>query len=243
MSSGSTYGTVEWLNREYAKVEDDPWGLSWRPSQQLRYQRVLKSINARDLTLENVLDIGCATGDFTSLLAAHLGPERSILGVDCVETAIDRARRRFPGLEFRTESLAELGSVYAGQFDLATCLEVIYYVPKEQQLAAVRSVRRSLRPGGLAVFSSFLSTAPHFSREQFVALLEREFRVQHVDVLHLRALNLIEKVGTKIDDRILRLGRRFGKVSAAAAWAIEKLSRKIGTITASHAIVLARNSE
>ena len=59
------YGTIEWFNGEYAKVEDDPWYTTFRSSLKVRYGRVLKLLDAVEFSPISVLDIGCATGDFT----------------------------------------------------------------------------------------------------------------------------------------------------------------------------------
>lgn len=236
------YGTLEWFEQKYAKVRDDPWGLTWRPSQQLRYQKVLSTLDALEQPFADVMDVGCATGDFTYLLSKHVRGLQTILGVDFVEDAVERASRRFPPLTFSTESLLAIGNKYPESFDLITCLEILYYVAESQQLEALRSLRRALRPGGYVVFSSMVSPPPYFSPGRLLDLVGCQFEVVRSEVLHLRMISLFEKLG----DRAAKVMPRCiaahtpGRLPFRAVVALERCSRNLRSIAASHTIVLAR---
>lgn len=248
-TSASGYGTIEWFDREYGKVSGDPWGLEWRPSQLVRYQRVLGRLQTIDAPVESILDVGCSTGDFTHLLSRHLPGLTRLLGVDFVDSAIQRAAKRFPDLTFARESIFSIGTAYREQFDLVACLEVLYYVDPLRRAEALKSLRAALRPGGYAVFSSLISQAPHFSPQELEGLVEGEFEVLHSEILHLKLVSLLEKVG----DRVQRLTRRvagtrnvdgasfrIGRLPLPAVVVIEKWSRLMRSPAASHTIVLAR---
>lgn len=240
--ANSQYGTLQWCEHEYGKVQEDPWGLTWRPSQLLRYHRVLSTLDALKEPIAHAMDVGCATGDFTYLLSRHARGLQRVVGVDFVDSAIERARRRFPNLTFSKESIFALGDRYPERFDLITCLEVIYYVPKDQQVAALRSVRRALRPGGYTVFSSLISPPPHFFPEELLDLVRREFEIVRSEILYLRLISFMEKIGTRSEKLIpFRLGpHRLGRLPFRAVIAIEKWSRNLGSHAASHTILLAR---
>lgn len=235
------YGTVEWFEQEYTKVREDPWGLTWRPSQQLRYHRVLSLLDALEKPTAHVMDVGCATGDFTYLLSRHVYGLQTLLGVDFVHSAVDRARRRFPQLTFSNESLLAIGDKYPECFDLVTCLEVLYYVPKNQQMEALKSLRRALRPGGYAVFSSMVSPSPYFFPRQFLDLVACQFEIVRSEVLHLRMISLLEKFGDKsakfMPDRIA--AHKLGRLPFRAVVALERWSRTLRSFAASHTLVLA----
>ena len=241
------YGTAEWFEQAYKNVHEDPWGLAWRPSQLLRYERVLTALDVVAPPPVRAIDVGCATGDFTDLLGKHFPGMQRIVGVDFVDSALERARGRFPHLTFAKESVLSLEDKYAGQFDLLTCLEVIYYVERDQQVKALRSLRSTLRPGGYALFSSFISPAPHFYPDEFVNLISSEFEVVTTQIIYLRLVSLIEKLGDRLE-RLLSLqhqgtafGHKYGKLSPLAVTAVERWSRRLALLAGSHTIVLARN--
>src|SRR5690349_17135929 len=100
------YGTSNWFERIYQSTDDDPWGLSWRPTQLYRYGRMLSELarvlDVRKAASRCIVDIGCATGDFTAMLAGlpGSGAPRHVVGMDLSETAVNRARARFPEIEF-----------------------------------------------------------------------------------------------------------------------------------------------
>jgi trans-aconitate methyltransferase len=96
---------LDWFVGEYAKVSDDPWGLSWRPSQKSRYLYTLSLLEKVDRSIERVLDIGCATGDVTYLLSRKYASE-SIIGIDFVENAVRRAQMKYPGIRFELHSIS-----------------------------------------------------------------------------------------------------------------------------------------
>lgn len=237
------YGTLRWFEQAYSQVPTDPWGLSWRPSQQLRYNKVLSLLDAIEEPLGYVMDVGCATGDFTYLLSKHLRGLQSLLGIDFVDSAVERARHRFPNLIFSTESVFVIGDKYPEQFDLIVCPEMIYYIPRLQQTEALKSVKAALRPGGYAIFSSMISPPPYFLTPQLLKLVGSEFEIIRYEVLYLRLVSLIEKIGERLT-RFLphRDGGklRFGRLPYPAVVAVEQWSRCLKSFTASHTIVLAR---
>jgi SAM-dependent methyltransferase len=248
MERSDQYGTLEWFEREYGKVPEDPWGLTWRPSQLLRYQRVLDMLERAEEPISKVMDVGCATGDFTQLISRRAGMT-NLLGVDFVESAVQRAQKRFPALTFTTESILSLGEKYKAQFDAVACLEVLYYVEMPHRLAALRSLSGVLRPGGYVVFSSLIGPAPHFSTNELLDLVGSEFQIIGYETLHLRLVSFLEKAGNKSERLIQRLGRpqgdgqimfRFGRLPLSTVVAIENWSRALKRLSASHTIVLAR---
>lgn len=243
------YGTCEWFEQQYGKDTEDPWGLTWRPSQRLRYQRVLAALQAIEEPLPRVMDVGCATGEFTYLVSQGVGSSGRVLGVDFTPAAIERARRRFPDLAFATESIFCLGARYQGQFDLVLCLEVLYYVEALRRTDAVRSLRESVRDDGYVAFSSFIGPPPHFTPDELTGLVATEFEVVRSELLYLRAVSLIEKLGSRLNAWMAGRGRvgkgkdvarRIGSLPSSTVVAIEKWSSRLGPLAASHVFVLAR---
>jgi trans-aconitate methyltransferase len=243
------YGSVDWFVSEYAKVVDDPWGLSWRPSQKLRYLHTLNLLDQIDQPINSVLDIGCATGDFTYLLSRKYTPN-AVLGIDFVEEAVRRAETKYPDLRFKIGSIFDVGKEFEGQVDLATCLEVLYYIDNANHLRVLDAVKNALREGGYALFSSFRGKAPYLSREELRELVTQRFTVVAEQTIYVTPLTKAERIGMKFD----KLGQKVGLKSLSrmvhrlaeafplrAAQRIETVSsRYFHELAASHSMVLVR---
>jgi 2-polyprenyl-3-methyl-5-hydroxy-6-metoxy-1,4-benzoquinol methylase len=104
---------------------------------------------ARHMSLsgKGLLEIGCATGEF-SREAARRGMQ--VLGIDLNADAIAIARQRHPGLAFQEGPIGLLPA--QGGFDVICSYETIEHVL--DPLAFLKEVCSRLRPGGFAVFST-----------------------------------------------------------------------------------------
>lgn len=100
-----------------------------------------------------ILDVGCGWGDTAIQLAHKTGPEGFVLGVDCVEQFLTRAREqaRKAGLE-NIRFIAEDVERYPfdGRFDL--CFSRFGMMFFENPVRAMKNIRRALRPGGELMF-------------------------------------------------------------------------------------------
>jgi 2-polyprenyl-6-hydroxyphenyl methylase/3-demethylubiquinone-9 3-methyltransferase len=111
--------------------------------------RVLSELLAdRDLAGQDWLDAACGTGTLARFLAAHKGCR--VLGVDASEKMISSCAAA-PNTEFRQiPDICETGLPDAA-FDGVLCSSTLEYVP--DLLAALRELRRVLRPNGLLLVS------------------------------------------------------------------------------------------
>ena len=84
----------------------------------------------------SVLDVGCGEGVLHERWARQLG-ERPIVGIDLPDPKLEAewSRRQRPNLEFRAMPAADL-PFGAGEFDLATAIEVLEHVPDPQHTLA-----------------------------------------------------------------------------------------------------------
>jgi 2-polyprenyl-3-methyl-5-hydroxy-6-metoxy-1,4-benzoquinol methylase len=92
---------------------------------------------------ESVLDVGCGEGVLTAQWAQQLG-EKRIVGIDLEDPKLwaEWATRRRPNLEYRAMPAENLPFA-AGEFDLATAIEVLEHVPEpEHTLAEMARVAR-----------------------------------------------------------------------------------------------------
>ena len=245
------YGSLEWFKKEYNKVNEDPWGLSWRPSQMVRYARILALLDHIAFQPLNILDIGCATGDFTNLLKIKYGGTSSVIGVDFIEDAIKRAKNKYPQLQCRMGSIFDVGGEYSGQMDLVTCLELLYYIEKNKQINALTSIKEALRPGGYVMFSSFISKPPYFSLCELCELVSTKFIVVETKTIHVKFLSILERAMMKILKHVGGIeylentgviGGNITSFPVRIADYSEKSFSHLGNISLTHALVLGKSN-
>lgn len=250
MAGQMKYGTREWLESQYDTSPGDPWGLDWRPSQRFRYETMLAALlraTGPDWAPARIIDVGCATGTFTARLST-LGPcgEASVMGVDIAESAVTRARARYPTITFERMSLDECAPRFAASADLVTCLEVLYYLPDGQRAVTLRMLRGMLQPGGMLLVSSMIARRPYMSLAELRALVESELSVVDAGVLYLKPIVLIEKAlmcmrsawPSRRDASTLIRKARPATRSMARLAALSK--NLLGVHAQSHGYVLAR---
>jgi SAM-dependent methyltransferase len=136
------------LDQEF-QTREDPWDYAATPYQRDRIRREVEMLDAvRGATqFENALEIGCAEGMFTELLAPLC---ESLLASDISSVALERARRRFQGNErvrfahwdLRVDPLPEM-------YDLIVIVHALEYVRNPLFVRRARAkLTKSLRPGG-----------------------------------------------------------------------------------------------
>jgi 2-polyprenyl-3-methyl-5-hydroxy-6-metoxy-1,4-benzoquinol methylase len=101
-----------------------------------------------DVKGRNLLEIGCATGEYCKV--AHQAGMQTI-GIDLSEDVIRVARQRYRQLDFRVGSLESLAFADCS-FDIVVAHEVIEHVPSPQ--AWLKEIQRVLKPGGLVALST-----------------------------------------------------------------------------------------
>lgn len=148
---------------------------------------------------DSVLDVGCGEGVLTARWAERLGAGRGVVGIDLPDPKLRAhwAGRRRENLEFRAMRADEL-QFDDDEFDLAAAIEVLEHVPDPDRTLSemVRVARCHLlvsvpreplwralniaRGAYLREFGNTPGHVNHFSKRQFVGLLER-----HGDVLEV----------------------------------------------------------
>lgn len=133
----------EYFEKLYAESED-PWSFETSEYEREKYGRTLSVLG--DQRFRRALEIGASIGVFTAMLAARCD---ELLAVDVSERAVAAARRRLSGREHvRVERRTLPEEMPHGPFDLIVASEVLYYFPREEMLAVLRSLERGLAPGG-----------------------------------------------------------------------------------------------
>jgi GrpB-like predicted nucleotidyltransferase (UPF0157 family)/SAM-dependent methyltransferase len=144
---------------------------------------------AGDVEGRRVLDVGCAAGHLSALLA---GRGADVLGVDASAGMIAVARRKFGAVaRFEVADVTRPLSAASGSFDVITASLVLHYL--EDWEPALAEFRRVLKPGGVLVFSVHHPGEDWrwFGKENYfeVELLEDEFPPGNVVRFYRRPLS------------------------------------------------------
>lgn len=94
---------------------------------------------------DRVLDVACGTGAVATEALRRVGPEGQVAGLDLSPDMLAVARRKLPGLDLRQGRAEEL-PFDDEAFDAVTCQFGLMFF--EDRDAALRQIRRVLRPGG-----------------------------------------------------------------------------------------------
>lgn len=133
-------------NVERWSAEDEAWrGYQQRGGRLILEQRIKKTLEMLlPVAGGAMLDVGCADGVLTKLLAERVGAAR-VTGVDVVGS-----KKNPSCIVVNLDSLAPLPFADAS-FDVVTCLETLEHVHVTDHLA--QEIRRVMKPTGYAVLS------------------------------------------------------------------------------------------
>jgi SAM-dependent methyltransferase len=152
-------------------------------------------------------DIGCGSGREVAWLCAQNFPA---VGYDASEALLTEARRRYPGLPFRSATLPELKDVPKSEFDNVLCETVIMHLPSDLVPASVRALVSLLKPDGI-LYLSWRVTDAADQRDRHGRLYSAFNKALVVDALSPGLVLLDEEVrsassGKKIHRVVARKG-------------------------------------
>ena len=162
-----------------ADASDAPWDIG-------RAQVAVEALIADGGVRGRVLDLGCGTGD-NAIAMAHAGA--SVLGVDIVPAAIEKARARAAargvGLELLVADALELGAL-GRVFDVVLDSGTFHVFSDDDRIRYVGSVASVLAPGGVLHVLCFSDQQPpgpgprHVSEAEIAATFEGPFEITRV---------------------------------------------------------------
>lgn len=144
------------VNKKWDQVYSQGFMTMWYPNEDIiRFcARLIRKRLTHDnfqvkKDVENVLDLGCGNGRH-AIYFAREGLKASGIDVSeqAIEWATEWARRENLTVDFRVGDISKLPYT-DGSFDVTVSHGVLDHVPPDLALAAVREVRRVLKPGGL----------------------------------------------------------------------------------------------
>jgi ubiquinone/menaquinone biosynthesis C-methylase UbiE len=137
--SGQTLASIQFDFDRIALLADENW------NHNAHYHRyLLAQIPER---CQNILEIGCGTGQFSRLLA---GRAAKVLAIDLSPQMIRLAQERsnlYPNIDFVKGDVMTY-HLPANQFDCIATLTTLHHLPTEPIL---RTINKALKPGGLFV--------------------------------------------------------------------------------------------
>lgn len=139
------------------------------------YQRLLDLLPDR---VGSLLDLGAAEGVFTERMARRVGASVA-LGVDISATAVARARRRFPGLEFRAADLLSFRD--SRRFDLIVSSQNIYYFRPAERAAILANLEAMLAAEGRVVLAWWTGAKRGYQEETIEEEFARFFAIDHAE--------------------------------------------------------------
>lgn len=143
------YERADVFERQYA-TGPDHWQYTTNPVEHERFRVALQMLDAvrGDQQLGRVLEIACAEGVFTEMLAPRC---ESLLAVDFSEIALERARARCMGMQHVTFSRWNLRTdLVPGAFDVVVVMDVLTLIRRPARLRQVlEKLAAGLRTGDL----------------------------------------------------------------------------------------------
>jgi SAM-dependent methyltransferase len=127
--------------------EGDPFGFDINPEEQLKFRRTMEVCGEGQLG--RVLELGCAVGSFTEVLAPRA---TDLLALDVSQAAVDQVARRLrdhPNV--RTKAMAIPAEFPGEEFDLVVASDVLYYLSVADLRRCLARIEARLADGGAFV--------------------------------------------------------------------------------------------
>lgn len=131
-------------------------GKAFQPREYMRDAVQLIRRRSRGKPLE-IIDVGCATGDFLGYCFSEL-PVRHACGVDVSRPLINRARERFPSIEWCVDGLPSLKSIGQRRFDV--CVSFGTFPIFDEIDSSLRRLWSLVKPGGFLLIFTPMNVHP-----------------------------------------------------------------------------------
>jgi SAM-dependent methyltransferase len=198
--------TQEEWDRWYDRA--DPWHGEGTDQDMVRKNAIFKRLKCARFT--NALDLGCGEGSLTNLLSSM---SDKTWGVDISFKAIDRARQRFPHINFLQGDIVDIfdrPEIASTPFDFVAASQVLYYLDVgEERRRTLAGLSRIGTPACLYFFA-IVVTGPnsyraYFTHGEFVQMLSEHFNVIDCFPIELKATRRVKWVSSLVRQRDLRL--------------------------------------
>jgi SAM-dependent methyltransferase len=124
-------------------------------------ERILRAAGYLPLAQQQILEVGCGTGQELDRFTQWGALPDNLYGVDLLPDRIEKAKQRFPELRFQTCNAEQLNFETAA-FDLILLFTVLTSILDQEMAHNVATeVRRVLKPNGAAIWYDFRYNNPH----------------------------------------------------------------------------------
>jgi SAM-dependent methyltransferase len=128
----------------------DPWRFRTSPYEREKYDATIRALSMP--RYRNGLEVGCAIGVLSALLAPHCG---QLIAMDSSPTAIAEAKRqKLPNVRFETAVFPN--EFPNGVFDLIVLSEVLYYFAEDDLMGLAEKCLNALEFGGQMILCHWL---------------------------------------------------------------------------------------
>ena len=168
MESCSEVQRITEVYREYRERGwcETKWAITNKGNQAVLREReqklneVLQCSGFLPLVRRRVLDVGCGSGELLANLQSLGAKVENLFGVDLLPERIQRAKERFPQINFQRVN-AEALPFADGFFDLVSVFTVFSSILDRQMARNVsREIDRILRRGGAVIWYDFRMNSP-----------------------------------------------------------------------------------
>jgi len=104
---------------------------------------------------QHVLQSACVYGNFSPMLAEHIGPEGRLEIVDVAEVQVNNCRRKLAGYEHAVVRHGDVLHLRNECFDTVCCYFLMHELPDQIKHKAATALLNSVRPGGKVVFVDY----------------------------------------------------------------------------------------
>ena len=165
----------------------DPWGCSEKFNS-LSNRLFLELIFPPGRKYENILDLGCGQGYLTNLIKLrNLGGV--VTGVDCSETAVNKAKNTFPQIPFLVFDIIKDYWKTDNKFELITMSEIIWYLAENIE-PVLKKLRLMLSSEGVIAIHQYFPKNQKYGKTiqgktGFLSLMEKHnFQIRQRITIH-----------------------------------------------------------
>lgn len=157
---------------------------------------------------EDVLDVGCGTGEVT-LLAKTRAKNGKVYGIDpapeMIAVARSKAARKRLDIDFRVGVIEALPFPDAS-LDVVTSSLMMHHLPEDLKVLGLAEIYRVLKPGGRLLIADFMRPSGSLVNHLFIALTRHNGMKSGVEDLQ----KLLDEAGfsqtRKLDEEVLLIG-------------------------------------
>lgn len=146
---------------------------SWNQNTLIELDKKISLAIIDQYNFSSILDIGCGKGAFTHLLKRK---NNTVMGIDISETAINRAKSKYPDIEFKVldaNKILELND----KFDLVLNMETLSYIRDWKEL--ISDISAMTRYFYLSLFIPDNPIGYIKSIDELSEIVENHFNITH----------------------------------------------------------------